>query len=42
MTIDIKKIIGEERLMLESLKAIAGRNNSRLGGLFLPEKPILK
>jgi hypothetical protein len=40
--IDIRKYITREQLILESLKAIGRRENSPLGNLFPPEKPILK
>jgi hypothetical protein len=41
-TIDIRKYLSEEQLMLESLKAIGRRDDSPLGNLFPPEKPVLK
>jgi hypothetical protein len=42
MTIDIRKHISPEQLMLESLKVIGRRVDSPLGNLFPPERPILK
>ncbi len=41
-TIDLRKILSEQQLLLESLKAIGQRDDSPLGTLFRPEKPILK
>ena len=40
--IDIRKHLPSEQLILESLKAIGRREDSPLGNLFPPEKPILK
>jgi hypothetical protein len=41
-TIDIRKHITREQLMLDSLKVIGRRDDSPLGDLFPSEKPILK
>jgi len=41
-TVDIRKHITQDQLMLESLKAIGRRDDSPLGNLFPPEKPVLK
>lgn len=40
--IDIRKYITEEQLIIESLKAIGRRDDSPLGNLFPPERPVLK
>ena len=41
-TVDIRKHLTEEQLILESLKAIGRRDDSPIGNLFPSEKPILK
>jgi hypothetical protein len=41
-TIDLTKILSEQQLLLESLKAIGQRDDGPLGNLFRAEKPILK
>jgi len=40
--IDLRKILGEQQLLLESLKAIGQREDSPLGNMFPAEKPVLK
>jgi hypothetical protein len=40
--VDIRKHVTCEQLMLESLKTIGRREDSPLGNLFPPGKPILK
>ena len=40
--IDLRKVLSVQQLLLESLKAIGQRDDSPLGILFRPAKPILK